>query len=173
MEPIETSITTPRAVRTRLPDSFTTMFAGLYASAFHAAYRLLGDRDEADDVAQEACTKACLRWDRILKNSAPRPWIVRKSTDLALRRYRSRERAANNPEATEPIAPPADERRVDLHRALSALPRRQRRAVVLRYIAELSEDDAADALGWNPETVDSRATRGLATLRDALSEGAS
>lgn len=147
------------------------MFAGLYASAFHAAYRLLGDRVEAEDVAQEACTRACLRWDRILKRGAPRPWIVRKSTDLALRRYRSRVRAANNPETTEEVAPAADERRVDLHRALATLPRRQRRAVVLRYIGDLSEDDTADVLGWDPYKVDSRATRGLATMRQELDGG--
>ena len=145
-------------------------FAGLYSSAFQAAYRLLGDRDEADDVAQEACVRGCLRWDRLTKHGIQRPWIVRKATDLAIRRYKRRQReAVSEPGSTAPVEE-VDDRRAAVHRALSKLPRRRRRAVVLRYIAELSEDDAADALNWSPATVDARASRGLAALRDALRE---
>jgi RNA polymerase sigma-70 factor (ECF subfamily) len=156
-----------------LPDAFTARFAGFYASAFQAAYRLLGERDEADDVAQEACVRACLRWDRLTKHGIERPWIVRKATDLAIRRYKNRRRAAGTelgPRSPADHADPVDERRAALHRALASLPRRRRRAVVLRYIAELSEDDAADALNWAPAKVDARARRGLAALRDALGE---
>jgi len=168
VEPVETSITGPR-VKARLPDAFTARFAGFYASAFHAAYRLLGDRKEADDVAQQACARACLRWGRLTKHGIERPWIVRNATDEAIRRYKRRRRAGG---AESGSAPVADNRRDALHRALAALPRRRRRAVVLRYIAELSADDAADALNWAPETVDSRATRGMAELREALGEAA-
>ena len=156
-----------------MPDAFTVRFAGLYSSAFQAAYRLLGDRAEADDVAQEACTRACLRWDRLSKHAIQRPWIVRKATDLAIRRYKRRQRAAVPPEpGSSPTAEADDDRRAALHRALSTLPRRRRQAVVLRYIAELSEDDAADALNWAPATVDARARRGIVALREALREDA-
>ena len=145
----------------------------MYSSAFQAAYRLLGDREEADDVAQEACARACLRWDRLSKHGIQRPWIVRKATDLAIRRYKRRQRAeASEPESSS-TADRMDDRRAALHRGLSSLPRRRRRAVVLRYVAELSEDDAADALNWAPATVDARATRGLAALREALRESPS
>jgi len=171
VEPGPASVTSPKVVRTRLPDAFTTRFAGFYASAFQAAYRLLGDRDEADDVAQEACVRACLRWDRLTKHGIERPWIVRKATDLAIRRYKRRQDAAGTEPGQQPAADhvdPANERRAALHRALSSLPRRRRRAVVLRYVAELSEDDVADALNWAPAKVDARASRGLATLRAAL-----
>ena len=170
VEPGETTITGPSVVRTRLPDAFTARFAGLYASAFQAAYRLLGDREEADDVAQEACARACLRWDRLSKHGIQRPWIVRKATDLAIRRYQRRQRAEVPAEVPAEVTERVDERRDALHRALSTLPRRRRKAVVLRYIAELSEDDAADALNWSPATVGARATRGIAALRDALGE---
>jgi len=150
-----------------LPDDFIARFAGLYASAFHAAYRLLGDRDVADDVAREACARACLRWDRLSKHGIQRPWIVRKATDLAIRRYKRRQRARASEPGPPPRADQTDDRRAALHRALSSLPRRRRRAVVLRYVAELSEDDAADALNWTPATLDARATRGLAEMRDS------
>ncbi len=181
MEPVETTpvettpAARPRMVRARLPESFTVMFAGLYASAFHAAFRLLGDRDAADEIAQEACAKACLRWDRIRKRHEPRPWIVHKATTLALREWNRRARAVSNPPGAEPESTdvssplaPVDERRADLHRALATLPRRQRQAVVLRYIAELSENDTADVLGWRPDKVVVRGERGLVALRGAL-----
>ena len=171
MEPVETSITGPR-LRARLPDAFTARFAGFYASAFQAAYRLLGDREEADDVAQQACARACLRWGRLTKHGIERPWIVRNATDEAMRRYKRRRRAEGSESGSAPVAHHVDDRRDALHRALASLPRRRRRAVVLRYIAELSEDDAADALNWAPETLDSRATLGMAELRDALGEAA-
>lgn len=38
-----------------LPETFTAAFAELYGGVFHAAYRLLGNRQESEDVAQEAC----------------------------------------------------------------------------------------------------------------------
>jgi RNA polymerase sigma-70 factor (ECF subfamily) len=153
-----------------LPDAFIARFAGLYSSAFQAAYRLLGDREEADDIAREACARACLRWDQLSKHGIQRPWIVRKATDLAIRRYKRRQRAVVSEPGSAPTADHMDDRRAALHRGLSSLPRRRRRAVVLRYIAELTEDDAADALNWAPATVDARATRGLAELRDAYGQ---
>jgi RNA polymerase sigma-70 factor (ECF subfamily) len=154
-----------------LPESFTASFAGLYASAFQAAYRLLGSRQEAEDVAQEACARACLRWNKLSRYGTPKPWVVRVATNLAIDQYRRRQRALT---AADQVAPatvePIDARRVDLHRALSKLTRRQRDVVVLRYIADLSEADTAEALGCAPGTVKSHATRGLAALRAALGE---
>jgi RNA polymerase sigma-70 factor (sigma-E family) len=154
----------------RLPESFTASFAGLYASAFQAAYRLLGNRQEAEDVAQEACARACLRWNKLARYGPPKPWVVRVATNLAIDQYRRHQRAlagdGSGPEAVEPI----DARRVDLHRALARLTRRQRDVVVLRYVADLSEADTAAALGCAPGTVKSHATRGLAALRAALGE---
>jgi DNA-directed RNA polymerase specialized sigma24 family protein len=57
---------------------------------------------------------------------------------------------------------------VDLHRALEALPRRQREVVVLRYFGDLSEKEIASELGLAPGSVKSHASRGLAALRARL-----
>ena len=170
MEIGEVGFTGRRSLPARLPESFTASFAGLYSSAFQAAYRLLGSRQEAEDVAQEACARACLRWNKLARYGTPKPWVVRVATNLAIDQYRRRQRA----QATDHVVPaavePIDARRVDLHRALSRLTRRQRDVVVLRYIADLSEADTAEALGCAPGTVKSHATRGLAALRAALGE---
>jgi RNA polymerase sigma-70 factor (sigma-E family) len=167
----EVGITARKVLPARLPDSFTASFAGLYSSAFQAAYRLLGNRQEAEDVAQEACARACLRWNRLTKyGDTPKPWVVRVATNLAIDSYRRKQRAqAAADTAPAPVAE-IDARRVDLHRALDQLTRRQRDVVVLRYVADLSEADTAAALGCAPGTVKSHATRGLAALRAALGE---
>jgi DNA-directed RNA polymerase specialized sigma24 family protein len=60
---------------------------------------------------------------------------------------------------------------VDLHRALGALPRRQREVVVLRYFGDLSEREIAAELGLAPGSVKSHASRGLAALRARLGDG--
>jgi RNA polymerase sigma factor (sigma-70 family) len=92
------------------------------------------------------------------------------ATNLAIDQYRRRQRSRAQ-DTIEPAAIDAvDARRIDLYRALDTLTRRQRDVVVLRYIADLSEADTADALGCAPGTVKSHATRGLAALRAALDE---
>lgn len=167
----EVGITGRSVLPARLPESFTASFAGLYSSAFHAAYRLLGNRQEAEDVAQEACTRACLRWNRLIKyGDTPKPWVVRVATNLAIDQYRRHQRALANGSVAPTAVDAVDARRVDLHRALDQLTRRQRDVVVLRYVADLSEADTAAALGCAPGTVKSHATRGLAALRAALGE---
>jgi RNA polymerase sigma factor (sigma-70 family) len=60
------------------------------------------------------------------------------------------------------------DRRRDLVVALRALPRRQREAVALRYLADLPEADAAAAMGCSLGTVKSATSRGLERLRVEL-----
>jgi RNA polymerase sigma factor (sigma-70 family) len=60
--------------------------------------------------------------------------------------------------------------RLDLQRALLDLPRRQRDAVVLRYIADLSEADVASLLGCSAGTVKSHLNRGTTRLRLILND---
>jgi RNA polymerase sigma-70 factor (sigma-E family) len=154
----------------RLPETFTAAFAGLYADAYRAAFRLTGNRAEAEDVAQEACARACMRWNRLSGRGNPSPWVVRVATNLAIDQYRRRLRAQSQPTDAPRTAAAADARRVDLHRALDRLTKRQREVVVLRYVVDLSEAETAQALGCAPGTVKSHATRGLAALRVALGE---
>ncbi len=58
--------------------------------------------------------------------------------------------------------------RLTLAEALRALPARQRDAVVLRYVVDMSEADVALALGVAPGTVKSHLHRAVARLRSAL-----
>lgn len=151
--------------------SFDDAFDDLFRDAYRVAYRLLGSREDASDVAQEALARASVRWARLTGRGDPAPWVVRVATNLALDRWRRRRTAAAHPFAAggAAVADPVDDR-VDLHRALAALPRRQREVVVLRYVADLPEAAVAHALGCSVGTVKTHASRGLAALREALGE---
>jgi RNA polymerase sigma-70 factor (sigma-E family) len=165
------TVTAPAVVTTakaaRVAPGFTEAFDALYLGAYRTAYRLLGNRQEAEDVAQEACARACLRWSRL---DDPPAWVARVSANLALDRWRRLQTAAKHRAERVAETMPEDARRIDLHRALETLPGRQRQVIVLRYLADLTEEQTATALGCAVGTVKSHASRGLAALRTALGE---
>jgi RNA polymerase sigma factor (sigma-70 family) len=145
---------------------FEEAFDHLYQRAYVVAYQLLGVRSEAQDVAQEALARAFSRWRQI--SAYAEPWLVRTAGNLAIGAWRKNRRLFPLRQRHERSHPGPDGRRVDLHRALSTLSRRQRDVVVLRYLADLSEADVARMLGCSAGTVKQHASRGLATLREAL-----
>lgn len=144
---------------------FVGRFDELFAVGYRAGYAVLGRRADAEDCAQEACARALARWERVEDHAAA--WVARVATNLALDRVRrlSRSRWARGTEEVELATP---EHRHDLVRALRALPKRQREAVVLRFVVDLSEQETASAMGCAVGTVKSAAARGLDRLRLVL-----
>jgi len=168
---LELSESGPPTTESRRADAaepgFVEAFDGLYARAYQQAYKLLGNREEAEDLAQEACARACLRWHR-LEN--PDAWVVRVTTNLAFDRFRRLRSAARHSWLERPATATAaaTEPHLELYRALARLPKRQRDAVALRYLADFSEAQTAAALGCTPGTAKTHAARGLRTLRTML-----
>lgn len=147
------------------PEGFVAAYPALFRSAYRVAFRLLGDRSDAEEVAQEALTRALTRWRRV--HEYAEPWVVRVSTNLAI--DAARRRARHREELTERVAVDAyADERVDLVRALSALPKRQREVVVLRFLGDFSEANVATTLGLSTGTVKSHSSRGLQALRLSL-----
>ncbi|HVS68666.1 MAG TPA: SigE family RNA polymerase sigma factor [Mycobacteriales bacterium] len=150
--------------------TFEEVFPVLIRDAYRVAYRLLGDRSEAEDVAQEACARAYSRWSSIRDHAEP--WCVRVASNLALDLLRSRARAIKRneraaAEQSNHTGPSSDDR-IDLYAALSKLPRRQRESVILRYLGDLSEAQTADVMGCSVGSVKTHSSRGLSALREAL-----
>jgi RNA polymerase sigma-70 factor (sigma-E family) len=145
---------------------FDAAFPTLFAGAYRIAYRLLGNREDAADIAQEACARACVRWRRLARAGDPTPWVVRVAGNLAIDRWRRRRTVATHPLPVAAATTTPD--RIDLHRALERLSARQREVVVLRYFADLPEAAVAEALGCSVGAVKQHASRGLASLRAAL-----
>lgn len=156
------TITAPHA------DTFDDSFAALYKIAYRVSYRILGNRSEAEDVAQDTLAKAYARWWR-LRGDAER-WVSRVSANSSIDIWRKRQRVElSNEEISlaqkgEPIL-----ERMALADALSRLSRRQREVVVLRYLAGYPEADVAEILQCSVGSVKTHASRGLTALRSTLS----
>jgi len=103
----------------------------------------------AEDVAQEAFIVAFNRWDRVGALDAPHAWVRLVARRMA---YRLRARELDRPEreATSFVSAPAArglDAAIDLERALTDLPERQRAAVRLHYLADLPVAEVASVLG--------------------------
>ncbi len=144
------------------------------------AARILQDRAEAEDVAQEAM----LRLWRVAPNWRPdeakvTTWLYRVVVNLCTDRLRARQR--RKLDALDDVAEPADsatsvvtamidvERQLALETALATLPDRQRQAVVLRHIEGLTNPEIADIMAIGVEAVESLTARGKRTLTQILS----
>ena len=137
------------------------------AELFETAYRMLGTRDAAEDVAQEAVARAMVRWSRVEPYAAA--WVAKVSANMAIdvirRQRRDRDRPSTGAATAASSADAWASERLDLVAALRRLPRRQREVVVLRYVADLPEAVVAEQLGCSVGTVKQHASRGLHALR--------
>lgn len=154
-------------------DGYEERFADLAVLAYRTAFRLTGDRQESEDFAQEALTRAYVRWSRI--RDYDEAWIVQVTTNLAIgrwrrARYRTQRARALAAEAASPAAVDRTAERLALVEALCALPRRQREVAVLRFVGDLSIDDTARALGCSIGTVKQHSARALAALRGSVGD---
>ena len=136
------------------------------------AYLIVGDLQDAEDLVQETLLKVASKWPRVRRMESPLGYGRRILVNMALRgsSKRSRHRAELN--ATAPSETASDAALLDIHDelfdALSALPPRQRAALVLRYFLDLSEAETAAALGCSVGTVKSSTSRGLTQLKETL-----
>jgi RNA polymerase sigma-70 factor (sigma-E family) len=155
-------------------EQFDEATAGeLFSLAYRVAFRLVGSRQDAEDVAQEAVARACASWRRI--HDYPEAWVSKVSANMAIDVIRRRRRVRAHAERTRDGSPTTVEHeaeRLDLAAAVQRLPRRQREVVVLRYIADLSVAVVAEQLGCSSGTVKQHASRGLDALRTHLGPAA-
>jgi RNA polymerase sigma-70 factor (sigma-E family) len=148
------------------PADFVERFRELFGVAYRSAFAILGNREDAEDCAQDALARLLDRWQRIGPDAAV-PWVARVSQNAAIDRWRKQQRALNRLPARSPDST-ARVQRTDLVRALRELPPRQREAVVLRHVCDLSEQQAASAMDCSIGTVKSATARGLERLRARL-----
>ena len=140
------------------------------------AYVLCQDGHRADDLVQGTLVKLYLSWSkaRMADNRAAYARTVLVRTFLGERRTGWARRVVLVDRVPEnvPIPGPDPAATLALRAALANLPVKQRATLVLRYYADLSVDETAEALGVPANTVKSHTARGLAALRSALPEEA-
>lgn len=137
---------------------------------YRLAYLLTGNREMADDLAQEAFARVISRFRHLRDRANFEPYLRRTVVNLASNQFRGRSiqrrymaRYGDEKRAVAEI--PDIETRHDLWQLLQQLPPRQRSALVLRYYEDLSEHQAADVLGVSVRARNSLVTRGLEQLR--------
>lgn len=144
---------------------------------FSIALRVIGDRSDAEEAAQDALVRAyralgTYESDRI-REIRLRPWLATIVLNVCRNRTRVR-RVATVELAFEPTAEPAVDpvARRDEKAAwaslLATLPQAQRAAVVLRHVDGMSYAQMAEALGRPEGTLKAQVHRGLSALRDAF-----
>jgi RNA polymerase sigma-70 factor, ECF subfamily len=140
------------------------------------ATRMLGDRMEAEDVAQEAFVRIWKQAPHWRTGEARfDTWLHRVALNLCYDRLRGRreEPAETLPDEADPAATPdlrieARTRDERVRAALAALPVRQREALVLTYYQELSNLEAAGLMGISVDALESLLARARRTLRAQL-----
>jgi RNA polymerase sigma-70 factor, ECF subfamily len=152
--------------------SFETFYAASYGRLVGQVFALLGDLGEAEDVVQDAFSRAWFHWGRIRGYDAPEAWVRRVAFNEAFNTGRRAKRrlgalARHGPQLdTQPLS--ADQ--VDLQRAMVRVPQRQREVLVLAYVAGLPLEEIAAQLRLPLGTVKSRLARGRHVLAEQLGD---
>jgi len=180
-EPIESELIA--RLRSQDLDALGDLYRWLGAGMLTLARSMLRNRDEADDVVEEALVRIRKAARGFRGERGLRTWTLRIVANLCRDRLRRSKFSAGAPEDLDPLAhaglvvDPAsgwdeaiDRRRVleALEKALAELPDEQREAVVLRDRLELTYEEAAETLGISVAALKSRLFRARATLRERL-----
>ena len=157
----------------------TAEFDAFYAATSHRLvgqlFAMTGDLGEAEDALQEAYIRAWQKWPKIGAYESPEGWVRSVAFKLCVNawwktrnRLTAHRRAAPRSEAgTEPELGPD---LLALMHALRQLPERQRRVLVLHYVADLSVEQITRETGMPSGTVKSYLSRGRAALAPLVSE---
>lgn len=149
--------------------AFSTFVEQASPSLLRTAWLLTGEHHAAHELVQAALVKTYVAWPRVRPDGAlayARRVLVNERTD-SWRRRRGEVAVAEPPDVGVPASSVGEDRDLVV-RLLATLPEQQRRVVVLRYYADLSEQAVADLLDISVGAVKSAGSRGLATLRAQL-----
>jgi RNA polymerase sigma-70 factor (ECF subfamily) len=147
---------------------------------FRLAYLILGDPDDAQDVAQDTFIRAYRHLPRFDAARPLRPWLLQIARNLARNRQRSFNRylaALSRALITSPqTESSAESEHIQqgetraLWQAIRQLDRQDQEIIYLRYFLNCSVDETASTLDIQPGTVKSRLSRALQRLRGVVQE---
>jgi len=158
----------------------TELYEASALSLIRMAYVMLGDLPSAEDVVQKAFCGLYRRWDRLASTDGALYYVrtsVLNGCRSTLRRQAVRRGFLQQRTLADP--PPAASaesvvlggaEREEVIQALGRLPHRQREVLILRFYAELPDEQIGRVMGIRPGTVRSTAFRALDALGRALKE---
>jgi RNA polymerase sigma factor (sigma-70 family) len=157
---VEVSSTTPVVVETM---TFRDFYNDRWTAALRLAFVTCGNRQLAEDIAQDAFVGMARNWESI---DNPNAYLRRSVVNLSINAgTRTRRHEPVIPDHPSHIGEPILD---EVWALLVGLPPRQRTALALRFYEDLPEAEIARVLDCRPGTVKSLIHRGLAALRPLL-----
>lgn len=133
-------------------------------------YLMVGSLPEAEDVAHEAYERAWLHWRKVAELDSPEAWVRTVARRLAVSRWRRTRNAATawRRRADGDTSDPPSDDHLALVAALRQLPERQRVAIVLHHLADLTVEQVAAETGASSSAVKAQLVRGRTALAELL-----
>jgi RNA polymerase sigma-70 factor (ECF subfamily) len=158
--------------------SFDELVDRHYQGVYAHAYRIMRNHDDAADATQTAFVKAYRSLKEFDVTRPLRPWLYRICGNVCIDMARSRHRSdedlekhaymLESPETPEPNLEKSDLEK-KIRKAISNLPERYRRIVLLRHYQQLDVEEIADMVGAPEGTIKSWLFRARALLKSELS----
>jgi RNA polymerase sigma-70 factor (sigma-E family) len=157
-------------------DLLTVLYTTHYRDLVRLAAFLTSDRDNAEEVVQDAYVRVHGSWRGLRDPDKAEAYLRTAVVNLSRSRLRRRQVVAKHrPDPLPDVASAEsfavrDDQRQQVIRALQQLPARQREAVALRYYSDLTEAQTAAAMGCSVGAVKSHTSRAMAALRPLLED---
>jgi RNA polymerase sigma-70 factor (ECF subfamily) len=143
------------------------------ARLYAVALRLLGNRADAEDAVQRTLLKSFAARQAYSERWAVSTWLYRILSNVCIDELRKRRPSTDLDDlrVSTPSGANAIGARIDVSRALEAVPREARVLLALHYVDGLSHRELASIRGISVNTVKSQLARGKSILRAALTKG--
>lgn len=133
-------------------DDYTWFLRGEYEGVVRTVFLVVGDRETARDITQEAFARLYRHWRKVSRYERPDAWVRHVAVRLAIQHVRKQRlrdtltQVAENHESVDPAL-------VDIRRAVAELPPTQRAAVALYYFEDRPSSEIAEILDCSESTV--------------------
>ena len=158
----------------RTAQAFDEFFRHSHGAVVGLALAMVGDVESARDLAQEAMLRALRDWRRVSRLERPDMWVRRVTVNLAIdsrrRRVREIREIQRRSSAEQLVTVDVAAEHSTVWQAVRALPDRQRAAVVLRYVDDLSVPEIALVLDVAEGTIKATLSQARASLARRLTE---
>lgn len=135
---------------------------------FRYAYRMLGNRSDAEDVTAETFLRVLRRSSELRADGAFRTWLFRITRNLCIDRMRQHKLIELPVDAQINCSEDRTALRITVQQALKDLPAEYREPLILCDLEDISAKEAAEVLKISVPALKSRLYRGRRALRDKL-----